>query len=67
MRLKLLDRWGLKRVNRKTLWDADHIIPVVDGGGECDLENIRTLCLICHRAETSKLLRRLRPANAAKA
>jgi 5-methylcytosine-specific restriction endonuclease McrA len=59
-RLRLLERWGLKRLNRKTLWDADHVVPVVEGGGECDLENIRTLCLICHRAETAKLRRRLR-------
>ena len=49
MRLRLLERWGLKRLSRKSLWDADHIVPVADGGGECDLENIRTLCLVCHR------------------
>ncbi len=58
-RLKLLDRWGLKRLNRKTLWDADHIVPVVEGGGECDLDNIRTLCILCHRRETLALRRRL--------
>jgi 5-methylcytosine-specific restriction protein A len=58
-RLKLLERWGLKRINRKTLWDADHILPVAEGGGECDLENIRTLCLICHRVQTLELRRRL--------
>ncbi len=60
-RLKLLERWGLSRLNRKTLWDADHIVPVVEGGGECDLENIRTLCLTCHRQETLKLRKRLGP------
>src|SRR5215813_1664329 len=54
-RLVLLERWGLKRLNRRTLWDADHIVPVVEGGGECDLDNIRTLCLICHRRETALL------------
>ena len=58
-RLKLLERWGLKRINRKTLWDADHILPVAEGGGECDLQNIRTLCLICHRRQTLELRRRL--------
>jgi len=58
-RLKLLDHWGLKRLNRKTLWDADHIVPVVEGGGECDLSNLRTLCLLCHRGETLALRRRL--------
>ena len=58
-RLKLLDHWGLKRLSRKTLWDADHIVPVVEGGGECDLDNIRTLCLRCHRCQTLALRNRL--------
>lgn len=58
-RAKLLERWGLKRMNRKTLWDADHIVPVAEGGGECDLENIRTLCLVCHRRATLELRLRL--------
>jgi 5-methylcytosine-specific restriction endonuclease McrA len=46
-RLKAAAAWGLK--NRKSLWDADHIVPVAEGGGECDLSNMRTLCLKCHR------------------
>jgi 5-methylcytosine-specific restriction protein A len=58
-RLRLLARWGLKRLTRKTLWDADHILPVVEGGGECDLQNLRTLCLLCHRKQTVELRRRL--------
>ena len=37
------------------LWDADHIIPVKEGGGQCGLENIRTLCIKCHKMETKKL------------
>ncbi|HKE21172.1 MAG TPA: HNH endonuclease signature motif containing protein [Bryobacteraceae bacterium] len=40
---------------RRNLWDADHILPVVEGGGECDLSNMRTLCLKCHRAATLEL------------
>lgn len=52
--------WGLKTRIRKTLWDADHILPVVEGGGECDIENIRTLCLRCHRGVTMQLRERLR-------
>lgn len=59
-RLKLLAHWGLKSVHRKTLWDADHIVPVVEGGGQCDLDNIRTLCLRCHRQATQELRRRRR-------
>ncbi len=47
--------WG----RRKNLWDADHIVPVVEGGGECGLENMRTLCLRCHREETDRLRARI--------
>jgi 5-methylcytosine-specific restriction endonuclease McrA len=56
----LLEHWGLKARTRKSLWDADHIVPVAEGGGQCDLDNIRTLCLRCHRAATLELRRRLR-------
>jgi 5-methylcytosine-specific restriction protein A len=37
------------------LWDADHIIPVKEGGGLCGLENIRTLCIKCHKVVTKSL------------
>lgn len=59
-RLELLARWGLTRMNRRSLWDADHILPVAEGGGECDLANLRTLCLKCHRQATLELRVRLR-------
>jgi 5-methylcytosine-specific restriction endonuclease McrA len=39
-------------------WEADHIVPVVEGGGSCGLENLRTLCTTCHRLETAKLAAR---------
>ena len=58
-RRSLLEYWRLKRYSRKSLWDADHIKPVAEGGGECDLDNLRTLCLRCHRAATLELRRRL--------
>lgn len=59
-RASLLEHWGLKRRSRRTLWDADHIVPVVEGGGECDLDNLRTLCLRCHRQATAQLRLRKR-------
>lgn len=40
---------------KKTLWQADHIIPVSFGGGECGLEGYRTLCLKCHKGVSKKL------------
>lgn len=65
-RAELLAMWGLPSIHaRRSLWDADHILPVAEGGGQCDLENLRTLCLPCHREQTAELRRRLRlPASA---
>jgi 5-methylcytosine-specific restriction endonuclease McrA len=37
------------------VWEADHIIPVCEGGGCCGLDNYRTLCLRCHKKETATL------------
>ena len=54
-----LAEWGLRRMSRASLWDADHIVPVSEGGGECDLSNLRTLCLKCHRQVTQALRQRL--------
>jgi 5-methylcytosine-specific restriction endonuclease McrA len=59
-RLKAFLEWGLRPGSRKSLWDADHIVPVVEGGGECDLTNLRTLCLKCHRTATAELRKRRR-------
>jgi 5-methylcytosine-specific restriction enzyme A len=49
---------ALSFVPRRSLWDADHIVPVVEGGGECGLDNIRTLCVPCHKDVTRELARR---------
>jgi 5-methylcytosine-specific restriction enzyme A len=51
-RKKFEREWGIRR----HLWDADHVVPVCKGGGECDLSNMRTLCLKCHRKVTAALL-----------
>jgi 5-methylcytosine-specific restriction endonuclease McrA len=39
-------------------WEADHIVPVADGGGECGLDNYRLLCRTCHLAVTGEWRRR---------
>jgi len=41
-----------------TLWDADHILPVIEGGGLVGLEGMRTLCIPCHVDATAELARR---------
>jgi len=43
---------------QRTLWEADHVVPVIEGGTVA-LENLRTLCVDCHKRETAKLRRRL--------
>jgi 5-methylcytosine-specific restriction enzyme A len=48
---------------RHSFWDADHILPVAEGGGECDLSNLQTLCLWCHQEHTARLRRRLKGKN----
>lgn len=43
-----------KRKHGGGLWDADHIISVKKGGGQCGLENLRTLCIKCHKNVTKE-------------
>jgi 5-methylcytosine-specific restriction protein A len=65
--LKGLSTWQRDRrlesrgipINRTDFWDADHIVAVVEGGGERDLDNYRTLCIPCHRRVTAALRKRL--------
>ncbi|KAH7280039.1 hypothetical protein KP509_37G049700 [Ceratopteris richardii] len=35
-------------------WHADHIVAVYQGGGECTLQNMRTLCVTCHAKVTAE-------------
>ena len=67
------DRAARKRWRAvRPLWEADHIVPVADGGGECGLENYRLLCRPCHvrvtlewRARRSEALANSKPAGLA--
>jgi 5-methylcytosine-specific restriction protein A len=59
------DQLGLSKKRRlqigtRRFWDMDHRVPVAEGGGACGLENLRTLCWVCHDGETAKLRARLR-------
>lgn len=49
--------WNVDRCT--SWWEADHIVPVAEGGGQCGPENYRTLCCRCHAEETKKLRARL--------
>ena len=41
-------------VPRRSLWELDHIVPLVDGGSH-DPSNLQTLCTPCHAKETAAL------------
>jgi 5-methylcytosine-specific restriction protein A len=42
-------------LRRRRYWEVDHVQAVVEGGGSCGLENLRTLCWECHRKVTREL------------
>ena len=50
----------------RRLWEMDHIQPVIEGGADCGLENLRTLCTACHAKETAALAARRAAARKAK-
>lgn len=53
-----LQQRGFNSPKTISLWEADHIIPVIKGGGACGLENYQTLCVPCHKSETAELAAR---------
>lgn len=64
------DELGLPRHHRalgRRLWEMDHTVPVIEGGGSCGLENLRTLCWSCHRKATAALAARRAEARKAAA
>jgi 5-methylcytosine-specific restriction endonuclease McrA len=52
---------GGQRVSTRTLWEADHIVPLAEGGAPGP-ENARALCLRCHKAASAALAARLAAA-----
>jgi 5-methylcytosine-specific restriction endonuclease McrA len=40
-------------VPRRSLWELDHVVPLIDGGGH-ELSNLQTLCVPCHRAKSAQ-------------
>ncbi|CAJ1007502.1 putative SNF2 family N-terminal domain/HNH endonuclease [Leishmania naiffi] len=41
-------------------WHADHIVPVACGGGEATLDNLQTLCVVCHALKTQEDMKQVR-------
>lgn len=55
---------GLRFGNKQTFWEANHIVAVAEGGTSA-LDNLETLCLLCHRAHTKALAGRMAKAKRA--
>lgn len=56
-RRALLERYGYSlKIVVRSLWEADHVIPLVLGGTN-ELSNFRTVCKSCHKAATARLSR----------
>lgn len=60
--LKHFPEAAIQRPQEHHFWQADHELPVVEGGGQCGLENLRTLCVPCHKVETAALRQRMKRA-----
>lgn len=41
-------------------FEVDHVVPVVEGGGLCGPDGLRTLCRPCHKQKSAELARRRR-------
>lgn len=54
-RLLKLEPPPLSVLARRVWWDMDHETPIVEGGDPFALDNLRTLCLWCHRSATAEL------------
>ncbi len=66
--LEFIAELGFGRRRRViSLWQADHRLPIAEGGRDCGLGNYRTLCLACHAIQTRAMHRRMRDRRLAEA
>lgn len=40
-------------VPRRSLWELDHVVPLIDGGSH-DVSNLQTLCRPCHQEKSAR-------------
>lgn len=52
LRVRANPVWLRRIEKQQDLWDADHAVAVEDGGGCCGLDNLQTLCALCHGSKT---------------
>jgi 5-methylcytosine-specific restriction protein A len=57
-RARHAEKFALFSGSAGEFWNMDHASPVAEGGGQCGLENLRTLCVPCHRIESAALAAR---------
>lgn len=57
LRGEILRRMGFEPY--RSLWEADHIVAVTEGGAELGLDNLRTLCVRCHKIASALLAQRM--------
>ena len=47
--------WIKNWATRRTFWDVDHKVEVVNGGGQCAPDHLQVVCPPCHLAKTLEL------------
>ena len=54
------EKYGYDFKIDRHMWEADHKLAVGLGGGSATLENLTTLCIVCHRKKTKSDIRKMR-------
>ena len=51
-----LREMGFRGHSGGDLWQADQVVECANGGWGMGLDNFRTLCTVCHKQETKRLV-----------
>ncbi len=55
---RLMRAHRMSQHHRHSPFEIDHIVPVIEGGGCCGIDNLRTVCFGCHKQVTADLAAR---------